>query len=902
MSAEAPVLEPAPPPGTPARRRWLRRVLLLLVVLVLVVAGGVAWLLNTQGGARFVLDRVVRAAGEGIRYEGVEGSLGGPMRIKLIEVSRPDMYARIEDFEMDSSPFAPLRGRLLIHRLQARLVEVRTASTGAAAKVPVSFAPPYALRLEQGTIGELRLGALTPEAQAEKDPVRRRALMDQSRPTDLVVKDIFLRGEGDERHWKIEEARAGTVYGSGRVAGTLETASPFALDARADFEGVVAERPYKAAIVAKGTLKSLEAKLDGEISGQKATGRLVLEPFATVPVRALELQARDVDLSKHANGPATRLGLDVRLSADGKVFAGPIRIENADPGPWDRQKLPFTAATARVVVGPERVDIPELHVALSGGGTASGRALVQKQGVQADLRIADVDLAALHGGLQKTRVTGRVTAEGNAEAQRFEVALRDPRFEIDGRAALAKQQLDVETVQVRTGAGAVTAQGKMALAGRREFEFQGRAEHFDPSAFVKGNKGDLNFAFVTRGALADGIAGEAKIDIAPSTYAGLAAGGRVNVSGDKRRIAAADVDVTLGEAKIVAKGSFGRAGDAMDVSFRVPNLSVLAKPFGIALAGRVEGEGRLTGTFQSPAGRLSLAGANLALPSNVFVRELVARAEAGVEPDSPIDANVQAKGVAIGADNPPTPLAEQATVTVKGTRLAHRLEVAAQMPRQANVRATLAGGLDARAKAPTWNGRIESLAMTGRGAFTLTAPATLSVSASRVELGDAMLKGEWGEAHFLVTRWTPRTLDVKGSSAGIQIQNLARSLRLDTVPRSNLVLAGEWDIRAAETFEGTLDVRRVSGDLRLGEPPIALGLKELTLKAESVRGRARATVALGGDRIGRISGEGSGQIVRGDTGWVFAQNAPLQARLVAEDTTLEGFAAWLGPDARLAGR
>jgi autotransporter translocation and assembly factor TamB len=223
MSAEAPILEPPPPPGTRARRRWLRHVLALLAVLVLVIAGAVTWVLHTQGGARFVLGQVTRLAGQGVRYEGVEGSLGGAMRIKLIEVNRPDLYARIDDFEMESSLLGALSGRLLVHRLQAGRVEVRTVSTGAAAQVPVSFAPPYAIRLDQGRIGELRLGALTKEAAAEKDPVRKRALMDRDNATDLVVKDIFLRGEGDERHWKIDEARAETPYGKGRVAGTIET-------------------------------------------------------------------------------------------------------------------------------------------------------------------------------------------------------------------------------------------------------------------------------------------------------------------------------------------------------------------------------------------------------------------------------------------------------------------------------------------------------------------------------------------------------------------------------------------------------------------------------------------------------------------------------------------------------
>ena len=865
--------------------RPIRFVLIALAALVALLFIAFAWLMHTQGGARFVLGQATRAAGEGIRYEGFEGTLGGPMRIKLIVVDRPGLYVRVEDLEMQTGLLGAIRGRLVVDYLRAKRVEVRTASTGEAAKIPVSFAPPRAVRLEEGRIGELRMGALN-----------------GAKEKDLVVREIYLRGEGDERTWKLEEARAGTEYGKGRVAGTILTKPPFDLDANADFEGVAGEHPYSAKVTAKGTLKNLEARLEGSVAGQPATGRLVLEPFAPVPVRALDLQARDLDISKHVAGPRTRLAVDVKLSAaGGKAFAGPVKVENAEPGPWDRGLLPLASASGRVVATAERVDLADLDVTLAGGGHATGRARIEKSGVQADLAIADVDLVALHGGLQKTRVTGRVAVEGDKGAQRFEVALKDPRFEIEGRAGLANRKLDVETATVRTGGGSVSGTGSVALAGRKEFNFTGRAEHFDPSAFVKSQKGDLNFAFTTSGTLADGVAGEAKVDLAPSTLAGLATGGRIHVAGDKRRIASADVDVTLGEAHATARGAFGRAGDAMDVTFSAPNLSMLAKPFGLPMAGSVSGEGRLTGTFAAPAGRLSLAGKNLALPSDVFVQELDARVEAGTEAQSPIDATVSAKGLAIGEDRPPTTLAQTATVSVKGTRGEHRIDLAAKMTRDNEVKLALQGGLDPKAKTPAWSGRVASLSMTGRGAFALTAPATLAVAADRVELGDARLKGDWGEAHLATTRWTPRTLDVKGSTGGIQIQNVARTLRLD-MPRSNLVLAGDWDIHAAETFEGSVNLKRVSGDLRVGEPPLPLGLEELVLQARSVRGRATATLAISGERVGRVSGEGSGQLVRSARGWVFAPEAPVQARIVAEHTNLEGLAPWIGPDARLGGR
>lgn len=894
-----------PPPSAPSpprrRRRKLKIAAWIFVVLLLLVAGVAYWIVATPGGAQLVLGRIAGMLGEGTKFEGVEGRLGGRLRIKAIEIDRPDLYVRVEDVDMDTSP--PLRGLLVVHRLHARSVEIRTFSTGAAAAIPVSFKPPYPVRLEDGHIGTLRFGAISKEEKEAKDPAAKRALREASRARDLVLRDIILKGEGDKKEWRIAEAAVASEHGTARIAGTLGNASPFPLDLNGNFAGKLQERAFDVVAKMKGTLNALEANVEGVVAGTRATARATLEPFATPPLKSLDVNARDVDLARLADTlPKTRIAVSARLVPEGKGVAGPVRIENAEPGTWDRGQFPFNVATARVVAGPERVDVADLAVSLLGGGSATGRATYRQGSVEADLRVASVDLSALHRELQKTNVTGRVAIAGDRGAQRFDVALKDPRFEVEGRAALANERLEVETARIRTGGGAVVAKGGMALKGRKDFRFEGRAEHFDPSAFVKTAKGDLNFAFVVAGTRGEGLAGEAKLEIAPSTYAGLPAAGRVNIAGDAKRIAHADVDVMLGEAHLNAKGSFGRPGDAMDLAFRAPNLSLVAKPFGVQLAGRMEGTARLTGTFASPAGRLDVTGANLTFPSNVYVRELAGRAQAGVEPDSPVEASVQAKGVAIGKESPPTSLAETATATLKGTRLAHRLELDARMTRDTNVKAAFQGGQEARGKSFAWSGRIESLALTGRGAFALAAPAPLAISASRVEVGDATLRGDWGETRLLVTRWTPRTLDLKGASSGIRVQNLARSLRLGNVPRSTLVIAGDWDLHAAETFEGTLNLRRVSGDLRIGEPPLPLGLRDLTLRVDAVRGRAKGTLNIAGDRIGRVQGEGSGLIVRGEGGWEFAQAAPVDARLIAEVPDLAALAGWLGPDAKLGGR
>src|SRR3954470_15817507 len=201
MSAEAAAASPPPAPPPQRRRlRWLWWLLAAVIVLAVLVIGFVTWVVTTPEGAKLVLGRVQAMMGEGVRFTDVQGRIGGTLRVGTIEVSRPDMYVLIEGFEMDTSPLDPFRGRLLVHRLNARWGQVYTASTGEAAKIPVTFEPPYPLKLEEGRVGELRIGSLTPEARAENDVTKRRALIAQSRDKDPVVRDILLRGEGDKQH------------------------------------------------------------------------------------------------------------------------------------------------------------------------------------------------------------------------------------------------------------------------------------------------------------------------------------------------------------------------------------------------------------------------------------------------------------------------------------------------------------------------------------------------------------------------------------------------------------------------------------------------------------------------------------------------------------------------------
>ena len=240
MSAEAPV-----PVRSPRRRRWWLHSLFAIVVLAGLLVLGIAWLVATPGGTRLLLDRVASFVGQGAKLDGVEGSLWGRLRIKSIDIARSDLVVHIEDFVIERDPDSSWFGRAVFRKLTAARVEVRTASSGATARVPLTFKAPYALRVEEARVGELRIGAIAKDSKP---------------PPDLVFNDLVVKGEGDEGSWKIDAGAARTPWGAVSLAGTLATVAPFALDIRGQMAGERGERRYRIAGALAGTLQRIDRK------------------------------------------------------------------------------------------------------------------------------------------------------------------------------------------------------------------------------------------------------------------------------------------------------------------------------------------------------------------------------------------------------------------------------------------------------------------------------------------------------------------------------------------------------------------------------------------------------------------------------------------------------------------
>ncbi|QJR16813.1 translocation/assembly module TamB domain-containing protein [Usitatibacter palustris] len=856
------------------------------------------WAVGSSGGANMVM------AAAGLKTEGLEGRLLGPLSARSVEWRRPNLLVTAEGVRFDWTPLGLLRGRFHVTALTVDTISIATPPSKERGKLPLSLEPPLTIQVDRADVKSVRMGTLAEGGKWTPG---------------FEVNDIALVSVASGDVWRFDSVGAKTAAGRLDLKGSVGAVRPFKLDITATLTGEREGRRYSVSGRAQGELAKFEARVKGEEGGVTGEATIAVEPYEAQPLRHVRGKLAGIDVNAFVPAaPRTAITVEADLAATGDgALAGTARLANAQAGPIDQQRLPVSEARGRLHWKGRRYELTQAAIGFAGGGSAVGDVLVDGERAEAKLAVSRLDLASWHSKLRATQLAGNITAHATKQAQSFELKLSEPRFEIAGRASIENRRLTVAEARVARAESVALLQGSMALDGHRDFEVTASLEHVDPSRFAKVPSGDISGKLRAKGSLSPSLAGEATLELAPSRLAELSLNGRATLTGEAQRLSRVDVEFALADARLKAQGAFGRAGDALAVQLAAPDLAAIGKALGTPVAGALNVDANLTGTFAAPAGKFNANGTKLVLPGGISIATATARLELGTEAESRLDGAIEitnlVRKVAGGTDL----LATRATVTTTGSRANQRTTLDAALPAElareglvpaaaANARAgrlrlVLQGGLDEKGAAPSWKGRIESGSLTGTNPISLTAPATLSVARDLVELGDVSLKGDYGEARLELTRWTPTRIEARGHSQGLLTRPLVRALGLPSNPRSNLVMAGDWDIKVTDTVEGFVRMKRIRGDVRLGEPPVALGIEELTASIEAARGDVKATLSLRGGQVGKVDIRASTQVRGGAEGWTLIKEAPLAGEIDADMPTLGWAADWLGPDAQLQG-
>lgn len=384
-------------------------IVVLLLVLVGTVVGGAVWLLRTEGGTRWLLQRV-----PGVEVQGLQGALlGTEVAADRVRVTWKGGKASVTLTGFRGTGLAwqwqPRRGLWVgidAATLAAREVIVDTGpGDGTPATVPESLQIPLRVASPDVRIGELRINSIGPWRNVQGD---------------AAVSD------GDAyrlRATRFDWDRV-TIAGDAR----LGMSPPFAL------EGAVQVTPqdasYGAGVKAGGSLGRMrfEVALRGAppASGGPAPSADVqaeILPFAPWWLGALSARTEALNLASLASAlPETRIAgrADVQTSAKDAPVTATVQLDNTLPGRWDERRLPLARLAAELggsTSARDRVEIHRFDATLAdtrgsagrigGKGTWNGHALALETVLDA------VQPQRLHGRAAAMALSGPVALQAD---------------------------------------------------------------------------------------------------------------------------------------------------------------------------------------------------------------------------------------------------------------------------------------------------------------------------------------------------------------------------------------------------------------------------------------------------------------------------------------------------------
>ncbi len=674
----------------------------------LLASGG--WLLASTSGLRATASLAGTLSGGQLQVDVAGGRLLGPLDLAAVRWETPTRRIVADNLHLDWSPGTLLDGRLHIARLDIARLQIDGPGDPAPGPAPDALTLPFAVDLDTASISRLEIH------------------------DTLIAEAIAARFHSDGRQHRLSalQARSHEIALHGEA--TLEGEAPLTLQAQLQADGQLAGQALTLNLKASGPLARLGLDLaaSGSLRGQ---ARATLTPFAPAPFAEATIALQGIDPATwHAGAPQATLDVNADIAPQDDTIAGRFRVENRQPGPVDRQRLPiaYLAGSLRWTAAGTRFD--QLQVRLPGQGELTGQGKLAQGDLHLDLQARRLDAASLVSRLRSTAFDGTIAAQLGATAQTLKLDLQDRQFRLLADASKTAAQLTLARLELAAGEARLSASGDLSLDGERPFKLHGELQKFDPSRFARLPAASLNAHLDAHGKLAPAARMDAEFKLHDSHLAGQPFAGDGRMTLNWPRVPSLDLRLQAGPNRLAASGAFGRPEDRLTLVIDAPELG----PYG--LEGDLAGQLRLAGNLRTPAIEAQLHSKRLGLPGRGRVHGLVLNADIGSDATARLDL-----GLAIDRfDTPVQPgLLTALQLTLTGTRASHRLQASAGIV-ESRLQLAAEGGL--RPGEPWgWQGRLNELRLSDKTSarnVRLGAPGDLSVGASGWTVGPLRLQGD----------------------------------------------------------------------------------------------------------------------------------------------------------------
>ena len=821
------------PKPAPRRRRWLRALGIVAVLVVVFLSGSIGWLLCTESGLRFALQRAEGFTNGALQVQNAQGRLIGPLQMGSVRYDDGEgTQVALAQASIDWQLWPLLYKRLHVIRLDVARVDVALPKSKEESSSPSSFSlkPPIAMVLDRVHVGPVHI---------TQD---NRPLFDSDQ--------LDLAGSWTNDGVDIDRLSLRAPDGYVNVDGQLGIGRRYRGKGSAVASWKIGENEYAGTIDAQGNGRKAQlqlaltqpmlAQLELEIDQRKNnawTGKLTLPAFDPKPLIGESSMSR---LAASLQGSGDQYGgtltgeLDLN---DYRLLLQPLQ------GQFDNDFKTLTLQQLQLA-SPQ----------IKGQVSAKGTVQLDAHPVTADLAVEWKNLelpADLAGQILDSQ--GEITAKGSADQYHAEgdVTIGPPgkparlALNLDG----TPKQIQLHTLNLLQPQGQLTANGTLTLQPDLAWQFQAKASKLDPGQLFADWPGLLDADFGTEGTLTKNSP-NVTLDLrkleGTLRQRHLHGVGHLHLSPNDVLDGTLELASGNSTVKLVA-----RPGDTnnADVVLAIASLNDWLPQSG----GQLNGQFHVRGKLPKLAVNGTLQGQSVA-----WEQESMKRLQ--VQADIPDISHpggrlaIDASGASIGGLT-----FRQIDVNAHGTSAQHQLSLNAQ-GEQLSTTLTLNGSL----KGQNWNGTLSALTLdvSSLPRWHLQQPTRLAWNNGSANVGELCLTA--GDPTLCVNG----NYDKNGNlDAGYRLHAIPLTLVMDAVGSANMpvsaegVLEGNGKIHrnAAGSLTGNASITSAQGRIVYNEHPDqpALTYSSLALNATFAPGSQQATLHAIVDTTGHLDGQAS---------------------------------------------
>ena len=829
-------------------RRLLKTVLWSSVLLSASSAGFLYWLAATESGLRFGLYTLPELGGVKISSKTLKGTLWHGFSGEDWRIETPSADLTVSSLGLQWQPQELFSDGLLhIRHLSVGDLHITAKPTPPKeerpAKLPESISLPLAVKLDKLSVGKISSG--------------------KAGNTFLLHAEAAY--DYDHKRHKLILNSLQTPWSSTGGELEIQTASPFALQGSirggAELEGIAGGGE----ILLSGDLRRTAFKADlvgGKVS-LKAEG--LVGPFEN----SLDEQIDHILIKGHAlnlaefvpSAPQTDLDFDATIVPSpqkGLALEGSIDLANSLAAPADQNGIPVRSILGEFTVGDSGIlKVHDVTATLleEGALILGGETDTDKNTFALEAILKNASLSDFVSQKYDDVFEGSLLLNGTYREPQAKWDIRGNRASSTGELAIANDTANgqrslniIKASLLPKDGGGLDIKGKLELFNDRLLEAEVSSKNFNPGKLHPDfPTGSINGDIKLNGVLAEEKF-SGKMQFGNSVLSGAVLSGNADVLYEKQHLARAAADIRLGRNRVKTDGSFGKAGDRLNLDINAPELD----KFGFGLGGALTAKGFLAGEPKSISADLSGSVRNLRVKQAVNIRELDFKAAASPDYSRPLNLQINGRELVIPGSSGESTRIDAVNAAVSGTGMRHSIRSSGSMAmggKNYTLDLEADGGLD---KENRWKGTVGRLDLSGGFNLKLQNRMSLEAGAERVALGAAQWSAMGGRLNLNSFVWDKKNgLTSKGTAANLNVAELESFFKMPV--EHNLVLSADWDLAYSQNARGFLNVRQQSGDIVLPYRKQALGLNGLTLQTRFQNGRIDNQIN-GKTRYGNIGG------------------------------------------------